>query len=94
MGRIPDTARTMIGDKRLENVRLCVEIVCKEGIEGDFAELGCWSGGCGIWAKACFNVYGSQVRVVRCIDDVTYVSLILTYLLLNYHQIMCRFTYI
>ena len=58
--RIPDTARTMIGTKRLENVRECIETVCKDGIVGDFAELGCWSGGCGIWAKACFEVYNTD----------------------------------
>jgi hypothetical protein len=61
--RVPDTARTMIGQARLENVRQCIRTVCVENVPGDFAELGAWSGGCGIYAKACIDVYDSQVSV-------------------------------
>lgn len=61
LDRVPDTARTMIGQARLENVRQCIRTVCAENVPGDFAELGAWSGGCGIYAKACIDVYDSQV---------------------------------
>lgn len=46
---------------------------------GDFAELGCWSGGCGIWAKACIDVYGAQVSMHLILSQFvlmgTYISL-------------------
>jgi O-methyltransferase len=43
---------TLIGFKRLENIRQCAEEVLLGGIPGDFIEAGVWRGGAGIFMKA------------------------------------------
>ncbi len=41
----PTRAHTMIGLKRLANVRECVESVLADGVPGDLIETGVWRGG-------------------------------------------------
>jgi len=48
--------RTLIGEKRLQNIHDCVRSVCEEGVEGDFLEAGCWRGGAVLYMKACLKV--------------------------------------
>ncbi len=47
----PPAAETMVGQKRLAEVRNCVETVIKDGIEGDLIETGVWRGGVTILMK-------------------------------------------
>jgi len=51
-----DMIRTLIGEKRLNNIRECVSAVCENGIKGDFLEAGCWRGGAVLYMKACLKV--------------------------------------
>jgi O-methyltransferase len=51
-----DMIRTLVGEKRLNNIRHCVSSVVKEGVEGDFLEAGCWRGGAVLFMKACLKV--------------------------------------
>jgi O-methyltransferase len=48
----PPNALTMIGFRRLDNIRHCVEEVLRQGIRGDFIEAGVWRGGAAIFMKA------------------------------------------
>ena len=41
----PVAGHTMVGHKRLQNVRMALEAVVADGIPGDFVELGVWRGG-------------------------------------------------
>lgn len=52
---IIEHAHTMIGEKRLDNVRYCVEKVLEEKIPGDFIETGIWRGGVIIYMLAILN---------------------------------------
>ena len=47
----PDKALTMIGHKRMDNVRYCVEQVLENNIPGDLIETGVWKGGSVIFMK-------------------------------------------
>lgn len=60
---------TMVGKKRLENVRASIETVIRDGIVGDFVETGVWRGGTAIFAKALFKHHGANDRKVWCCDS-------------------------
>ena len=47
----PARAHTMIGLKRLANVRGCIESVLADGIPGDLIETGAWRGGTTIFMR-------------------------------------------
>jgi O-methyltransferase len=59
----PQYAQTMVGVKRLENVRRCVETVIAEDIDGDLIEAGVWRGGVGILMRGVLAAYGSPRHV-------------------------------
>lgn len=65
----PAQAATMIGKKRLENLRYCVETVLRDGIPGDCIETGVWRGGAGIFMRAILKAYGDRTRSVWCADS-------------------------
>lgn len=65
----PSTAYTMVGLKRLSNLQLCIERVLADGVPGDFIETGVWRGGACIFARALFNVYGADDRLVWVADS-------------------------
>ena len=65
----PSVALTMVGTKRLANVRLVLESVISEGIPGDFVETGVWRGGASIFARAVMLAYGVTDRRVICCDS-------------------------
>lgn len=49
--------RTLIGQKRLDNIQQAINYICQNQIEGDILEAGCWRGGALLYAKACLNIY-------------------------------------
>jgi hypothetical protein len=60
----PTTARTMIGVRRLENVRELAQRVIDRELPGDFIETGVWRGGCCIFMRVCWPRTAS--RTARC----------------------------
>jgi len=59
----PLNGYSMIGAKRMNNIRYCIETAIADGVEGDFIETGVWRGGACIFAKALFDVYGTERKV-------------------------------
>jgi len=68
-GDFPQTAHTMIGTRRLQNLRECVTKVLKEGIEGDLIETGVWRGGASIFMRAVLAAHGETNRRVWVCDS-------------------------
>jgi hypothetical protein len=67
--RVPFSGETMIGLKRLENVRLCVERVIKDQVPGDLIETGVWRGGCAIFMRGILAAHGIDDRQVWLADS-------------------------
>ena len=65
----PERAHTMIGTKRLDNIRYCIEKCLEENIPGDFIETGVWRGGATIFMKGILNAYGITDRKVYVADS-------------------------
>ncbi len=65
----PETAETMVGLKRLENVQACVEAVVADGVPGDLAETGAWRGGVTIFMRAVLAALGDPDRRVWVADS-------------------------
>ncbi|MBQ0825051.1 TylF/MycF/NovP-related O-methyltransferase [Streptomyces tagetis] len=66
---LPTTAHTMVGTKRLKNVRSCVEQVLRDGVPGDLVETGVWRGGVCILMRAVLEAYGVRDRCVWVADS-------------------------
>jgi demethyldecarbamoylnovobiocin O-methyltransferase/8-demethyl-8-(2,3-dimethoxy-alpha-L-rhamnosyl)tetracenomycin-C 4'-O-methyltransferase len=60
----PARAHTMIGLKRLANVRTCVEEVLADGVPGDLIETGVWRGGTTIFMRAILRAHDVTDRLV------------------------------
>ncbi len=65
----PLHAETMIGFKRLDNLKFCVETAIKENIEGDFIETGVWRGGACIFMRAILAAHDIGDRKVYVADS-------------------------
>jgi Macrocin-O-methyltransferase (TylF) len=65
----PARAHTMIGLKRLANVRICIESVLADSIPGDLIETGAWRGGTTIFMRAVLKVHGVTDRTVWVADS-------------------------
>jgi O-methyltransferase len=65
----PLTAETMVGLRRLENVRDCIEAILRDGVEGDLIETGVWRGGCSIFMRAVLAAHSDTTRVVWLADS-------------------------
>lgn len=65
----PSVAHTMIGRKRLQNVRDLVESVIDNNIPGDFIETGVWRGGACIMMRAVLQAYNIQDKKVWLADS-------------------------
>ena len=65
----PVYAQTMIGVRRLRNVRRCVQTVIDEGVPGDLIEAGCWRGGASILMRAVLKANGVEDRTVFAADS-------------------------
>jgi O-methyltransferase/8-demethyl-8-(2,3-dimethoxy-alpha-L-rhamnosyl)tetracenomycin-C 4'-O-methyltransferase len=65
----PSRAHTMVGLKRLKNLRQLVIQVLQEGVPGDFIETGVWRGGASIYMRALLAVHGVMDRRVWVADS-------------------------
>jgi O-methyltransferase len=64
----PSNAPSMIGAKRMENLRRECERVLQENVPGDFIETGVWRGGACIMMRAVLKAYGVTDRRVFAAD--------------------------
>lgn len=64
----PSRALSLIGAKRMENLRQECERVLKAGVPGDFLEAGVWRGGACIMMRAVLKAYGVKDRRVIAAD--------------------------
>jgi hypothetical protein len=65
----PVDAESMVGLKRLANIRHCVEQVVADGVPGDLIETGVWRGGSCIYMRAVLAAYGVTDRTVWVADS-------------------------
>lgn len=65
----PSRAHTMIGRKRLDNVRSLTESVLGNGVPGDLMETGVWRGGACILMRGVLDAYGITDRKVWLADS-------------------------
>lgn len=65
----PAKAHTMIGFRRLNNLRKLAEFVIANNIPGDFIETGVWRGGACIYMRAILKAYGITDRIVWVADS-------------------------
>ncbi|MGH3516220.1 MAG: TylF/MycF/NovP-related O-methyltransferase [Haloechinothrix sp.] len=65
----PADAETMIGLRRLANVRSCVETVLADSVPGDLIETGAWRGGSTIYMRAVLAAHEVSDRVVWVADS-------------------------
>lgn len=66
---IIELSHTMIGAKRLDNIRFCVETILREQIQGDFIETGIWRGGACIFMRGILRAYEIKDRTVWAADS-------------------------
>jgi O-methyltransferase len=65
----PSRAQSMIGRKRMRQLRQAAERVIAEGIPGDFIETGVWRGGACIMLRAVLEAWGVRDRRVWLADS-------------------------
>jgi O-methyltransferase len=65
----PSRALSMIGAKRMQNLRQECERVLKANVPGDFLEAGVWRGGACIMMRAVLKAYGVKDRRVFAADS-------------------------
>jgi O-methyltransferase len=65
----PVYGQTMIGLKRMQNLRTCAETALAEGVRGDFIEAGVWRGGAGLLLRGILAAHGDRERRVWLADS-------------------------
>lgn len=65
----PAQAHSMIGNRRMTNLREIAEYVMENNIPGDFIETGVWRGGACIMLRAVLKAYGDTQRRVFLADS-------------------------
>jgi O-methyltransferase len=65
----PSIAHSMIGKKRVMNIRSLAETVFKDRIPGDFIETGVWRGGACIFMSGLLKAFNETNRVVWVADS-------------------------
>ncbi len=65
----PSVAHSMIGRKRMGNLRQLTERVLFGGVPGDLIETGVWRGGACIYLRAILEAYGVRNRRVWVVDS-------------------------
>jgi O-methyltransferase len=70
MGRDwPAMAHTMIGLRRLDNLRECIEVALSDRVPGDLIETGVWRGGATIFMRAVLKAHAVTDRAVWVADS-------------------------
>lgn len=59
----PTYAETMVGLRRLDNLRDCIRTIIADSVPGDFVETGVWRGGASIFMKGVLAAYGEQREI-------------------------------
>jgi hypothetical protein len=65
----PSVAHSMIGRKRMANIRYLTERVLFDQVPGDLMETGIWRGGACIYMRAILKAYGVRDRKVWAADS-------------------------
>ncbi len=65
----PPAAETMVGRRRLDDVRRCVDSVLADDIPGDLIETGVWRGGVTILMRGMLEAWGDVDRKVWVADS-------------------------
>jgi len=65
----PIYAQTMVGAKRIRNLRESVETILADDVPGDLIEAGCWRGGSSILMRGILRAYGVTDRIVYAADS-------------------------
>ena len=65
----PARAETMMGLRRLANVRHCIESALADGVPGDLLEAGAWRGGGSIFMRGVLKAHGCTDRTVWVADS-------------------------
>lgn len=65
----PSIAHSMIGQRRMANLRLLTERVLFDRVPGDIIETGVWRGGACIYVRAILEAYGVRNRRVWAADS-------------------------
>jgi len=66
---VPSRGLTMIGTRRMDNIRTCVEAILREGVAGDLMEAGIWRGGATIFMRGILHAWGDAERRVWVADS-------------------------
>ena len=67
----PSQAMTMIGDRRLNNIRQLFAAIVADGVPGDLIETGVWRGGACIFMRGLLQAYNIRNRKVWVADSFT-----------------------
>lgn len=65
----PARAHSMIGLRRMQNIRDCIEAVLRNDVPGDLIETGVWRGGSTIFMRGVLKAYGETRRIVWVADS-------------------------
>ncbi len=65
----PSRAESMIGLKRMDNLRECIEQIVRDDVPGDLIETGVWRGGACIFMKANLVAWGDTTRTIWLADS-------------------------
>lgn len=65
----PARAESMIGLRRMDNVRHCVETAIRDDVPGDLIEAGVWRGGATIFMRAVLKAHDETTRKVWVADS-------------------------
>ena len=65
----PAEAETMVGLRRLENLRACIETALADDVPGDILEAGVWRGGASIFMRGVLAAHGATDRTVWLADS-------------------------
>jgi len=65
----PSYVHTMVGYRRMDNLRWCIERAVEDRVPGDLIECGVWRGGASIFARAILKARGKTDRTVWVADS-------------------------
>ena len=65
----PSSGETMVGLRRLDNLRRCIADIVADEVPGDLLEAGTWRGGAAIFMRGVLEAYGDTSRTVWVADS-------------------------